>query len=121
MREATGLEGSLATIPVGGAVIETVPNWSGLIEAIATNTATKPCSDLGLARITGLYPDLDWAPSVDVLDDVFEDADGRAAKTWRVKTGPMPGVFKLSGVNAAETPLSMLIRSASGAYDSLML
>jgi hypothetical protein len=121
LREATAVEGSLATIPVGGAVLETVPNWSGLIEAVSTNSATKPCSDLGLARITGLYPDLDWAPSVSALDDIIEDADGRSAKTWRVKTGPMPGIFKLSGVNAAETPLSMLIRSASGAYESLML
>lgn len=121
IREATPPEGSILSIPSGGAVIETMPNWQGLIELLATNSAANPCSDLNLATATGLYPDADFAPTVTQLETVLEDADGRSKKSYRVKTGSMPGLLRFMATNAAETPLEMFLRSATGAYSSLVL
>jgi hypothetical protein len=120
LREATAEELAAGGLPAGSAILETKPNWSGIVDILTTNTATNPCSGLFCNRISSLYPDLDWAPVSSALESILEDADGRAKRSYRIKTGALPGIFDIHGDNGLETPMSFLIRSATGAYSSLV-
>jgi len=119
LRTATEEEIYAGSMPAGSAVIETKPNWEGVIDCLTDNTAGSECSISSMYALSSLYPDTHFIPEVSALEDVLFGTDGRSARSYRVKTSNMPGLLYHAAVNAAEQP-SFEYRASTGAYSSLI-